>query len=441
MVQLDLSLYSRHLLGSVNDPSTVVRKQSILFSLGLVDHITRSLRIDDWKDLLAVFRIVNFTSADLVIVKGYSVEEIVNYRNPCNLRRALDQAIAALEGMGIDNQVTKSQLLHEVSDHFSGSIWREVRPADHFGEADIPLLSQMAEGLVVRKTTAGYSLFSKKQFSRGETVICLSGDDAISLLSSFRDPLFPAESLYMQGLHPDTIFLLYLIHLRDTRESLSNEVHRQFFADQPESYDTLFELPLDIVKAFDEPDLLDSVIRQNDFLKSICKSLEPAPEFSDMLWAKSLCTSRAFSLPITPKNDIEQRVIKEFYPDGMITTILPGVHFINHDFRAQLQTPEVLSDGSIVVKAYADVSEGLEVFLIYGGFTNKEMMLNYGFYIPENPYDSIEREDGTIIRRGVLKSRETVRADVAPTPDVPDRYKALVHGYLADRQKFHNMIV
>lgn len=438
--QVGLSLYSRFLLGSASDPSTVTKMQSMLFRVGLVDNVTRSLRVKDWREVLAVFRVVNFTSADLVICRDFDVDDILRYENPCNLRRALDGAISAISASSFPD--ISRELIKKVSENFDGGVSSFDIPSADSTLTQLPHITQAVENFNVSSTTAGYSLFAKRALARGETVIALKESDAISVLSSFRDAEFPGESLFLQGLHPDTIFLLYLIHMRDNQLSLANNVHRDFFACQPESYDTLFELPLEVVRAIDEPEILESVVSQNAFLESICKSLEPPPKFTDMLWAKSLCTSRAFSLAITPKTDLEKRVLKDYYSNGLVTTILPGIHFINHDFRGQLTTPEISPDGSITVKAFADVAEGSEVFLIYGGFTNKELMLNYGFLVPGNPYDTIERPNGAIVRRGALnRSNEEIRIPPRTMPEVPDQYKALVEGYLADRDMFLKFIV
>jgi hypothetical protein len=202
----------------------------------------------------------------------------------------------------------------------------------------------------------------------------------------------------------------------------------------------MFEIPIEAVEALDEPDILVTVKSQNISLKTICNALHPAPEFKDILWAKSLCTSRAFSLPIPPVSDIEKSILSEYYPSGMITTLLPGVHFLNHDFSAQLMTPELNNAGDIEVKTLVDIESGSELFLLYGGFSNKDLMMNYGFFVEDNPYDSVEHANGDIVRRGALAAHEGPMEPVAVPDSVPLEYRDLIRGYLTDRNKFHKQI-
>jgi hypothetical protein len=83
---------------------------------------------------------------------------------------------------------------------------------------------------------------------------------------------------------------------------------------------------------------------------------------------------------------------------------------------------------------------GSEIFIIYGGFTNKEFLLNYGFFVPNNPYDSHITVDGKYSRRGAVKDPKPA-SEISVPPDVPEEYISLVRGYLTDRSSFLNSIV
>jgi hypothetical protein len=153
------------------------------------------------------------------------------------------------------------------------------------------------------------------------------------------------------------------------------------------------------------------------------------------LWAKSLCTSRAFSLPIPPEDEFEKSVINSYYPDSKITALLPFIHFFNHSFKAQCETPVLLTDQDgtqkIIVKSLVPISKGEEIFILYGGMNNKELMLNYGFFVPGNPYDSFLREDGSIVRRGAQRPTHADTKVDGPILSLPQRY-------LADKKSFIN---
>ena len=437
MLDLNIGLYSPMLLGSCRDPSTVTRISSLLVTLGLLDNSSRSLRLTDYTDLVVLFRVAHFTSADFVVAKNFSKIQIFAYNNPCNMRVALARAVEVCREAKLFEIV--SRLLEEIRVNFSGPCQKERNlPAPVQETLDANSIRSVINNFDILEGTDGFTLRANRDITGGEIAISIPLVDTISIFSAFRNPSFPGESIYRQGLHPDTIFLLFLLYLREHRERIPNEVHREFMACQPETYGTLFEWPSEAIEALDEFELRSFATVQNEDIESICRSLEPAPSFKDMLWAKCLCTSRAFSLPISPQSDVEREMIREFYPSGMITTILPGVHFLNHDFAAQLCTPEVSTSGeSVVVKALSNINKGHEAFLIYGGFTNKELMLNYGFYIRGNPYDSIETEKGDIIRRGVLVEEDQVTDYDLPIRSVPAEFQNVVSGYLTDRQAFY----
>lgn len=435
MLDLKLTLYSKCVLGSSLDPTTTSKKTSLLTRLGLCDQATRVISLDDSGSLLALFRVVHFTSADLLVCRDFSKQEILKYDNPCNLKNAIKSAIDACTGAGVFEPVLELESL--LSSSFHGGLHC---PSGNVRKADESIFSSakpILQNLEIIEGNHGYSLVSKSGFNRGDYVMTLTDDIPISLFSALRDSTFPGRHLAEQGLHPDTIFLLYLIYLRDIRGSLTNMIHRDFFLHQPSNYGTLFELPHSVVEALDEPDLCEAVLSQNKNLNEICKSLQPSPSFEDLLWAKSLCTSRGFSLKIIPSSELEEKLICQYYPTRHITTILPLVHFINHDFSAQLETPIVCPGGCIALRALVDIEAGSEVFLNYGGFTNKEFMLNYGFYIKNNPYDSLEVGD-KVFRRGAIHSSQTVFKSPESLPNVPAEYQDLVSGYLADRACFRS---
>lgn len=436
MLDLKLSLYSKSVLGGSQDRTTASKKTCLLTRLGICDQTTRSISITGLSSLIALFRVVHFTCADLQACRDFSIDDILLYRNPCNLRNALFAAIGTCAHARLTAQVEELESLLFLN--FKGGLTRAAEEVRKTEKTIFSSASPILDNLEVVQGSSGYSLLSKSGFKRGDYVMTLTEDVAISILSAFRDPKFPAAALAEQGLHPDTIFLLYLIHLRDHQESLSNPIHRDFFSRQQANYGTLFELPIEVVQALDEPDLFEAVRLQNDQLRQICCSLQPQPAFEDLLWAKSLCTSRAFSLKLIPSSQIEEKLVNEYYPTRHITTIVPLVHLLNHDFSAQLETPFVCPGGCVALRALVDVDAGSELFLNYGGFSNKELLLNYGFFVKNNPYDTHE-VGNTVFRRGaMIHCHETVMEPTITVQNVPEEYRVLVSGYLADRASFRS---
>lgn len=416
-------MYSKSVLGSQSDlPGVFVKKQRLLESVGLCDRNTKIVRVTSVEELLVLSRIIHFSEADLQICRDYNVGEIYNYSNPCNLKRALLYVPSVLleESGESSEEIRQLEAIWEGKFHPS-PVSANIRPSPENPGWSISTKT------FVRSTAHGCSLFAKEQIPRGSDVLCLPSNIPISILSPFRDSKFPASDLMEQGMHPDSIFLLYLIQLRRDCHALPLEDHRTFFQCQPNNYGTLFERPAAFLAALDEPDLVNTVNAQNCELMDLSKSLSPSFTFEELLWAKSLCTSRAFSLPVPVETDTEKRLVSEFYPDGRLTTLLPYIHFFNHNFYGQCDTPTV--DGSI--KALVDIKAGEEIFINYGGFNNKQLMLNYGFFVPENPYDRIAYEVGTYPEPSVYVpgSRE-----FDPTLSIDE--KSLIEQYLIDRNRY-----
>lgn len=373
---------------------------------------------------LLVFRIAYFSRDDLLVCQKMSVEDISKYRNPCNARKAYKALRAANPQHTVELDAIFGPVLFRPN--FTQQGLTISAPADLF-----PSLAFAAPMVSLVNGKYDYSLVANREFNFGDSVISLDANLPISLLSAFRDPeSFPGVDLFEQGLHPDIVFMLYLIHLRDRLDL--DSVWGDFFRIQPANYGTLFELPIEVVEALGEPELTGTVIEQNNALRSIAASLHPSPAFADILWAKSLCTSRGFSLPIKPISEIEERIIKEYYPDGNLTTLLPLIHFLNHDFRAQCDTPVVDPiTGAVELKASGKIEKGDEIFILYGGMNNKEFMLNYGFFVSGNPYDQILRPDGSLVRRGATSGKLCACSEWESVEH--SKFTTLVNGYSRDR--------
>jgi hypothetical protein len=414
-------MYSKFLLGGSSSPLSTMKKLTLIKRLGLCHPINLMASVRCTEEVIILFRIANFNEADLEICRDFDIKAIEKYENPCNLRTSLKRAIDAFEYLRLDSK----PLIVELESYFNPAMGDSrllISPQSFF-----PTQRVVTDCLCVAEGEHGHTLIASRDILREESVISMDLTIPISILSTFRDSKFPGKDLVAQGLHPDIAFLLYLIYLRDNRETLGLEIHRDFFRIQPNNYGTLFELPLDMIESMEEPEMIKDIHNQNESLKSICESLSPPPSFEDLLWAKSLCTSRAFSLSIPPTDDFEKSVIAKFYPEGQITTLLPFVHFFNHHFRAQCQTP-VVENNRVHIRSLVSVTKGQEVFIIYGGMNNKELMLNYGFCVPGNPYDSTRGKDGRIVRRGSTR--------LPIQPEIIETSETIFQQYLADKKRF-----
>ena len=390
------------LLSHETDVSRYSKKRELLRRLGPAESV---------EDFFIVLRICHFSTDDLLMCADVpSVDlkrHVLQYENPCNARLA----------------AKRLRLL--TSESYGSELFSPVvnRLGDHTTCREFPELTLSTVSIITGET--GFGLVTNQPFQFGDRVLTLNQNIPISILTALRDPEFGGSSMVNAGVHPDVVFMLYLLHLRAKGGS---DVWGQFFASQPESFDTLFEVPVEVLDALEAPELKTTVLNQNASLKDLYDSLSQDHTWEEFLWAKSLCTSRAFSLAMPVESDFEKHMIEDFYPDGKLTVILPIVHFLNHDFRAQCDTPEVQKDGSVCVFALTDIQPGEEIFVVYGGMNNKEFMLNYGFFVPGNPYDQMVQPDGKLVRRKNAKKTITH----AKIPNL-GKYTKLVEDYLADK--------
>ncbi len=426
MTYLETSLYSKQgLAGACDNPQLFLKKQRLLEAVGLCYRISRVLRIDSVDQLIAFYRVFHFSEADLQICRDFTLIQILDYENPCNLKKTL---------ISVRTYAASRSGLSNLPYLIDSTIGMRFHPE---GCDNLMTDGKMGEwcvnsNLIVVRGRYGHSFIARVDINAGNGVMELSKDIPISVLSAFRDATYPGKSLLEQGMHPDAIFLLYLVHMRRNIYTLTCNEHKQFFMTQPTNYGTLFERSNFFLETLHEPDLSQSVKAQNEDLQEISNALQPSYEFSELLWAKSLCASRAFSLCIAPENAFEETLIQKYYPDNKVTTLLPYVHFFNHDFYGQCDIPQLnVEDGSVHVKALVDIKQGEEVFINYGGFSNKQFLLNYGFFVENNPYDRIAYSVGGQTRPAHVDA-EIFCADGGLTPDE----QILLKGYLADRNRY-----
>lgn len=101
-------------------------------------------------------------------------------------------------------------------------------------------------------------------------------------------------------------------------------------------------------------------------------------------WAMAAVSSRAFHMH-KPKNYIKE------LPGGH-RVMLPLVDMCNHSFtpNASIVQQEKEKEASLIVLAENSLQAGTDIFLSYGSLSNDVLLLDYGFIVPQNPYDHVE---------------------------------------------------
>ncbi|KAJ5168386.1 uncharacterized protein N7482_003980 [Penicillium canariense] len=99
------------------------------------------------------------------------------------------------------------------------------------------------------------------------------------------------------------------------------------------------------------------------------------------LWASTIISSRAFS-PKVLSGVIEASKLAE---DSGVSVLLPLIDLPNHRPLAKVEWRAGSSDISMVV--LEEVSPGEEISNNYGPRNNEQLLMNYGFCLPNNPTD------------------------------------------------------
>jgi hypothetical protein len=68
--------------------------------------------------------------------------------------------------------------------------------------------------------------------------------------------------------------------------------------------------------------------------------------------------------------------------------MLPLIDLCNHSFAPNCDIDKRQA-GSIVLVAKRDVADGEELLLSYGHLDSHTLLLDYGFIVPDNPFDQI----------------------------------------------------
>ncbi|KAJ2357693.1 hypothetical protein IWW50_003979 [Coemansia erecta] len=96
--------------------------------------------------------------------------------------------------------------------------------------------------------------------------------------------------------------------------------------------------------------------------------------FENYLWAAGVVSSRAFT---------ESLVSGTKDTDGETSVLLPLLDMMNH--RPLTRISWIIDDSCIGFRSGAAIGKGCEVVNNYGGKSNEELLLGYGFCVPGNP--------------------------------------------------------
>ncbi|KAF4676221.1 hypothetical protein FOL46_006230 [Perkinsus olseni] len=397
-------LYRRFRVVPSADDSHLVHRKAIWDARGCKPSLDESELLEMSNDTLVDYlRILHFNEIDLYFLLNESTlvhaSKPIAYENPCNERKALFLAKKVLTSHGASTQ--RVAKLQNKIDSF-------CRPASNVRissevEVSNPYVAEVAPKCVVGNRSSdlggGVGLYAKENVSAGDDVIRVPEGDSriINIYAAAADEDFGpvVESLLAAGHHIDTCLLMYLVHIYKSPKLRSLPAIACFVQYLPTEFSgNLMEWPLEALDALGIPQIKQLVSQQMDLLWGIHRAL-PAGlcgSFDDeLLWARSLCDSRAFALEVPPPSWCPHWLKKYLTPDQPITCVVPGADLLNHHQQGQCGFPRFDKESrSFVITAEANVPAGSELFINYGGLQNWEQLMYYGFCeFTQNPYDSV----------------------------------------------------
>ncbi|KAF4732398.1 hypothetical protein FOZ62_022274 [Perkinsus olseni] len=397
-------LYQRFRVVPSADDSHLVHRKALWDARGCKPSLDESELLEMSNDTLVDYlRILYFNEIDLYfLLNNYTLvhaSKPIAYENPCNERKALFLAKKVLTSHGASTQ--RVAKLQNKIDSF-------CRPANNVRissevEVSNPYVAEVAPKCVVGNRSSdlggGVGLYAKENVSAGDDVIRVPEGDSriINIYGAAADEEFGpvVESLLAAGHHIDTCLLMYLVHIYKSAKLRALPPIACFVQYLPAEFSgNLMEWPLEALDALGIPQIKQLVSQQMDLLWGIHRAL-PAGlcgSFDDeLLWARSLCDSRAFSLEVSPPSWCPDWLKKYLTPDQPITCVVPGADLLNHHQQGQCGFPRFDKESrSFVITAEANVPAGSELFINYGGLQNWEQLMYYGFCeFTQNPYDSV----------------------------------------------------
>ena len=260
---------------------------------------------------------------------------------------------------------------------------------------------------------AGYhrGLKATKDFKRGDLMLKIPKRFFMSYLSGIQSKIGKVLGLLKDAVGEKVVLALHFLYERvhnggdDGADSWGPYVN--IAPDQTDLGHLLFwsEADLGLLQCPEEWQcpVLERVRKQRKKVNTLYTQLRPVmteffPKgeftYDNFAWAYATTLSRAFSLNITERYG--HTLVGEKKEDGkghgLISLMVPFCDFLNHhNSRPALQFAYDYNDTAKELRAYADqdYKKGEEVFISYGIMTNPDLMMTYGFAMPNNAYETV----------------------------------------------------
>ncbi|KAJ2851776.1 hypothetical protein IWW36_000921 [Coemansia brasiliensis] len=233
--------------------------------------------------------------------------------------------------------------------------------------------------LELRQSEKGNGIYAKEALSKDEQYIQLP-HHLIITSRVCRDAL--STDSWTPKFEGTTLLHVFLIHQRFVAEKSS------FWHPFIDVLPTEFQTPLfftgselDLLKNTNIPSATEE--QRASLQKTYQEALVDVPEsvvprdvltFENYVWAAMVVMTRTFTGQILAQKE-----------ESDIRIMLPFMDMLNHDFQAKVEFND--TEKTLNLATCIDISQGDEVCYSYGPKSNDELLLGYGFIIPNNPYN------------------------------------------------------
>jgi hypothetical protein len=253
---------------------------------------------------------------------------------------------------------------------------------------------------VVETAIGGFGLVATRPIAAREAVLSVPASTLFSLKNLQRHQQWSRVlTTLRETIADESLELLCCIalHRRWTRDD--NDHHWQlYFRSLPTVADMQTTSPFlfndeQLLGEFRGTPLLDEVLQRRaelqEAFEQVSRALEsiasderlPSLTFEDFLWARCIVDSRAFF--------VRQAAADDSQPQQL--ALVPFVDFLNHHANGQVSMARLDErKETFALHALVDIAAGQQLFFSYGEYSNRELLLYYGFAEPSNELGVVE---------------------------------------------------
>lgn len=262
----------------------------------------------------------------------------------------------------------------------------------------------------------GRGIYSPKTIWKNDLIISLPIESMISIITIENDPIFQ-QILYETLGNAETkissqsllsFYLLHLKHLNRRMEYIStipDSFTVSYFLDEQMKSNTIESIKIKIDK---QQRMIDTDYQNlcKTFMKKCCYCCDRI-YFDDIIqkkhfeWAFFAVNSRSVFFGMNILQQIphyKHTITKNYINDDPNLALAPYLDLLNHNYTAKCIIKIDFIENMFKYQIYTEnvIKKFQQIFINYGALDNIKLITDYGFYLPDNPHDTIEIESDLV---------------------------------------------